>query len=137
MIHRLLRSGALLLVVAVGGCSSLVAPQMRVFGPIDPAIPPLLYVTTTAERENVLAALKQAGFSITSDLRETPLTLSVRLGGTRATRECGSVRNVVYELQHAGVRLAHIRGRGWTGSCTPNILLDMSAQLARLFDPGV
>src|SRR5262245_18586690 len=137
MIHFLLRSSAFLLVVALGGCSSPVPPYMKVYGPIDPAIPPLLYVTTTAQRETVLAALKLAGFSIASDLREAPLTLSVRLERTRATRECGSVRNVVYKLQHAGALIAHIRGRGWTGSCTPNILLDMSAELACLFDRGV
>src|SRR5262245_2894877 len=136
MIHFLLRSSAFLLVVALGGSSSPVPPDLKVYRPIAPAIPPTSYVTTPAQRETVLAALKLAGFSIASHLREPPLTLSVRLGRTRATRECGSVRNVVYELQHAGVLIAHIRGRGWTGSCTPNILLDMSAELARLFDRG-
>lgn len=131
-----MRSGAFLLVVVLTACSSLVAPKMTVLGPIDPSIPPLLYVTTTGERETVLAALKQAGFSIASDFRDTPLVLSVRLGGTRASQRCGSVRNVVYELRHAGVRIATIQGRGWTGSCTPNILMDMSGALARLFDRG-
>jgi hypothetical protein len=132
--HIWLRYGALLLLVAVGGCASIVPPQTKVFAPIDPGIAPRVFVTTNEERETVVAALERAGFSITSDLRKTPLVLAVRLGGRRSTRGCGSIRNVVYDLRHAGVRIALIKGRGWAGSCTPNILLDMSAELARLFD---
>jgi hypothetical protein len=107
---------------------------MRVFGPVDPSAERLLYVTTNDERESVLAALRLAGFSITSDARETSFQLVVRLGGARATRSCGQVRNVVYELRQMEMRIALLKGRGWTGSCSPrNILLEMSASLASLF----
>jgi hypothetical protein len=134
MVRSRLRFAALLAGLAVAACSSVVPPEMRVFAPIDPQISPVLYVATNGEREEVIAALKQAGFSIASDLRETPLVLDVRLGSRRSSQECGSVRNVVYDLRHAGVRVAFIRGRGRTGSCQPNMLTQMSAELARLFD---
>jgi hypothetical protein len=133
MIRSPWRWAVLLAALILSACSSVVPPETRVFAPIDPQIPPVLYVATNSEREEVIAALKQAGFSIASDLRETPLVLNVRLGGSRSSRDCGSVRNVVYDLRHGGVRVAYIRGRGWTGSCEPNMLTQMSAELARLF----
>jgi len=128
-----LKTGMLVLLVALAACASPVPPRSRIFAPLDPGIPPELYVTTTSEREAVLAALVQSDFSIAHDLRDTPLVLAVRLGGRRATRPCGSIRNVAYELLHEGVRIAVIKGRGWTGSCSPNILRDMGAELRRLF----
>lgn len=124
---------ALGLILVAGGCTTPVPPQMRVFAPIDAEVEPLLYVTTTSERESVLAALRLAGFRVTNDLRATPLVLSVKLGSVRRTQPCGTVRNVAYDLRHAGVQIAGIKGRGWTGSCEPNILTDMSRELARLF----
>lgn len=133
MIRPHLRWAALLVPLILAACSSVVPPETQVYAPIGPEIPPVLYVVTNSERETVIAALKQAGFSIASDLRDTPLVLDVRLGGSRSSRGCGSVRNVVYDLRHGGVRVAFIRGRGWTGSCEPNMLTQMSAELARLF----
>jgi hypothetical protein len=126
------RAAAFLLAGALA-CTSIVPPRTRVLGPIDPSSAPLLYVTTTAERENVVADLKLAGFSVTSDAREASAVLVVRLGGVRATRDCGSLRNVVYEVRQVGVRVAVIKGRGWLGSCSPSILRDMNAALAQLF----
>lgn len=124
---------AALLLVAATACSSIVPPETHVYAPIDPDIPPLLYVVADRERETVVSALRQAGFSIATDMRDAPLVLQVRLGGSRASKACGSVRNVVYDLRRSGVRVAFIRGRGWTGSCEPNMLTQMSAELARLF----
>ena len=125
--------GAALLLVAALACSSIVPPTTRVYAPIEPDIPLRLYVVTPREREPVLAALRQAGFSIATDVRDAPLVLEVRLGGSRSSKACGSVRNVAYDLRHAGVRVAYIKGRGWTGSCEPNMLTQMSAELAGLF----
>ena len=125
---------ALLLLVAAVACTTPVAPSTRVLGPLDPDLPRLLYVTTNLARENVVADLKLAGFAATSDARETPLVLVVKLGRARATQACGSLRNVVYQLREAGVVVAVIKGRGWIGSCNPSILGGMNAALAHLFD---
>lgn len=128
------RSCAALLLLVATACTTAVPPYSRVFAPIDPELPRRLYVSSTGERGAVVDALTRNGFSIATDLRETPLTLSVRLGGKRSTQACGSVRNVVFELLHAGIRIAVIKGRGRTGSCQPNILVEMGAELARLFE---
>jgi hypothetical protein len=101
--------------------------------PLDPTIEPALYVTTTSEREFVLSALQQAGFTIVDDALDAPAVLAVRLGSTRARKKCGGVRNVVFRMSRAGVQLADIKGRGWTGSCNPGILHEMSAELRRQF----
>jgi hypothetical protein len=108
-----------------------------VLGPLDPGVPPLLYVTTNAERENVVADLVLAGFEVASDGRETSTVLVVKLGRIRSRRSCGALRNVVYELRHVGVLVAVIKGRGWMGSCAPSVLRDMNTELARLFGSRV
>ena len=122
-----------LLAAAALACTAIAPPQTRVLGPIDPSSEPLLYVTTTAERENVVADLKLAGFSVATDAHEASAVLVVKLGRVRARQPCGSLRNVVYEVRQVGVRVALIKGRGWLGSCSPSILRDMNAELAGLF----
>jgi len=124
----------LLLLVAAVACTTPVAPVTRVLGPLDPGLERLLYVTTNAELENVVADLRLAGFETTADARRTPLVLLVKLGKARSTNSCGSLRNVVYQLRQGGVVVAVIKGRGWIGSCHPSILGGMNAALAHLFD---
>ena len=57
-------------------------------------------------------------------------TLDVRVGRSRYRTSCGSVRNVVYILSNASGRLMIIKGRGLTGSCSPNVFDDLSQKLA-------
>jgi len=124
----------LLLLACAVACTSLVPPSTRVLGLLDRNLERVLYVTTNAERENVIADLEFAGFRTTTNAQETPLVLIVRLGNVRGTQSCGSLRNVSYQLYQAGFVVAVIKGRGWTGSCNPSILRDMNAALAHLFD---
>jgi hypothetical protein len=133
-VARLAPKLAALLLAGATACTSLVSPTTRVFAPLDPGLERILYVTTNAQREAVLAELKLAGFASTSDTSETPLVLVVRLGSARQTSSCGSLRNVSYALRQSGVIVAAIKGRGWVGSCSPSILRDMNAVLAHLFD---
>jgi len=128
--------GAFVLAVALAlgfGCSSIVPPETRVVAPIDSSMPATLYVVTNDEGETLFASLRRAGFTLVRDPRESNAALNVRFGSWRARRSCGQVRNVVYDLRLNGVRVAVIKGRGWTGSCSPNILGAMSSELARLF----
>lgn len=130
------RSGPVLLLALAASlsCASIEPPRMQVFGPIDAELEPVVYVTTNRDREVVLAELTAAGFRPTSDLREAPLVLEVKLGRSRGSRDCGSIRNVFYDLRHAGgVRIAVVKARGWTGQCRPTILSEVSAELASLF----
>jgi len=124
----------LLLLIAALACASPVAPRTRVYAPLDTGLARNLYVTTNTQREAVLAELKLAGFASTRDTSVTPLVLVVRLGRVRRASSCGTVRNVSYELRQSGVVVAVIKGRGWIGSCDPNVLREMNAVLAHLFD---
>ena len=126
--------GVLLLLAGLAACTTPVAPTTRVLGLLDPDLERLLYVTTNAERETVIADLELAGFATTNDARETPLVLVVKLGSVRQSKSCGALRNAIYQLRNGGVVVAVIKGRGWTGSCSPSILRDMNAALAHLFD---
>jgi len=129
------RRGALLpLLLGAIACTTPVAPRARVLGLIDPDLERILYVTTNAEHENVVAELEFAGFDTTRDTRETALVLVVKLGSVRRSSPCGSLRNVSYVLHQQGFVVAVIKGRGWTGSCQPSILRDLNAELVHLFD---
>jgi hypothetical protein len=131
-----LRPRLVLLLLLSGSlaCTTHVAPTTRVFGLLDAELERTLYVTTNTQREAVLAELKLAGFASTSDAAATPLVLVVRLGSARRSSDCGAIRNASYELRQAGVIVAGIKGRGWVGSCSANILRQMNAALAHLFD---
>jgi len=133
MLRHSLRTAAVLLLLMAAGCTSPVAPRSTVYGPIEPDIPRRIYVTTNGEREAILTYLELAGFSIESDPRNATFVLAVQLGSKRDTRDCGAVRNVTYALSHSGVLIARIVGRGRFGRCSPNILSQMSQELARLF----
>jgi hypothetical protein len=132
------RGPALLLLVAAGACANVQAPRTKVLAPLDPSLDRVLYVTTDRAREDVLAALKQAGFTIATDARQTSIMLEVRLGGVRdRSPRCGKLRNVSYGLRQGGILIAVIKGRGWTGaSCRPNVFDQMNGTLAQLFGPG-
>ena len=131
-----LASGTLALPLLLGAaaCTTPVPPSTRVLGLLDPQLERLLYVTTNAERETVIADLEFAGFRTTSQTHTTPLVLVVKLGNVRRTQPCGSLRNVLYQLHQGGFLVAVIRGRGWTGSCDPGILREMNAELVHLFE---
>ena len=132
------RGGARLLLVAACACANVVAPQLKVLAPLDPSLDRVLYVTSSGAREDIVASLKQAGFTIAADARETSIVLDVKLGSVRSRSDrCGTLRNVSYGLRQGGVLIAMIRGRGWTGaSCTPNLYTEMNLALAQLFGPG-
>lgn len=125
---------ALALLLLGLGCTSTVPPHVQAFAPIAPELEPLLYVLTNDEHEHVVSALRSVGFRTTTDLEETLLVLQVKLGGRRANKHCGSVRNVLFDLRHgSGVRIATVKARGWTGRCRPNMVVEASAELATLF----
>jgi hypothetical protein len=131
--------GSLLL----AGCASPVPPVTRAHGPIQQGLPESLYVQANRDREAVVASLERGGFEVAPDLRGATFMLTVRIGKQRNSQDCGSLHNVVYELRYEAMPVAEIKGRGWTGTCYPNILDQSTAELLRLFgatvpkaDPG-
>jgi hypothetical protein len=136
--RRAARSALPLLLFAAAACANVVPPSTRVLAPLAPDLPRVLYATTNAAREDVVGALEQAGFAVASDARETSIVLEVRIGTARTrSDECGALRNMVYTVYQGGVRVAVIKGRGFTGaSCHPNVHEEMNAALDRYFGPG-
>ena len=56
--------------------------------------------------------------------------MNVKVEKNRGNRTCGRISNVAYILDGNGRHLMVIKGRGPTGSCTPNVFDDMSQKLA-------
>ena len=132
------RWGALLLVALAVACANIKPPVAKVLSPIDPNLERVVYVTTRRSREDVVAAFKRAGFRVASDARETSIVVEVSHGGVRnQDARCGTLQNVSYTVLQGGVRVAIIKGRGWTSpSCDPNIYAQMNLVLAHLFGQG-
>jgi hypothetical protein len=84
-------------------------------------------------RGPIEASLERAGFAVTQHGREATLFLRAKAGGERSSgKECGPIRNVVYEVTQFGVVLAQGRARGPTGECPANVLDAMSRELAQV-----
>src|SRR5215470_2995213 len=131
-------AGGLLLVAAAVACANIKPPVAKVLSPLDPDLERVVFVTTSRSREDVVAAFKRSGFRVASDARETSIEVQVRHGGVRSSdARCGTLQNVSYVVLQGGVRVAIIKGRGWTSpSCEPNIYAQMNLVLAHLFGQG-
>ena len=89
-----------------------------------------ILLMATRQNGRIAQSLKDAGLKIVVKRSESEYALQVKVGSSRATSECGSINNVVYLLNVEGERIVVIKGRGKTGTCTPNIFDDMSRKLA-------
>ncbi len=55
------------------------------------------------------------------------------MGSSRQSHGCGTKNNVSYSLSAASIPVLQIKGRGFTGTCEPNIFDAMTATLASRF----
>jgi hypothetical protein len=96
------------------------------------------YVTAARQKEECKQALRQAGFRIVDKIEESERLLRVTIGIDRDIKACGSLNNVKFQLRFEGRTVAEANGNGWTGTCQPNILTDLSHDLGRkLFEAKV
>ena len=124
---------ALLSLILLAACTSTV-PATVTRGPMGPVTTnPRIFVSARNQSERIVQSLRDAGFTVKEGFRDIDYTLEVRIGDSRARRECGSVNNVIYILNQSGQQLIIIKGRGLTGSCSPNIFDDMSRKLASYY----
>ncbi|MCH2185576.1 hypothetical protein MK280_06860 [Myxococcota bacterium] len=114
-------------------CATVTEPSITL-PPTAPMHSDYPYFVTTAgsanQKENIIRSMKAAGLTVEAEPREKFYTLEVTLGQVRSTNECGSLRNVIYRVTQMGARIMVIKGRGWTGNCTPGIYDEMSKILA-------
>jgi len=91
---------------------------------------PKLFVQATAHREQIMESLYNAGLDLNDSLSGADYTLLVKVGRNRHSTRCGGISNVAYLLQSEGRFILVIKGRGFTGSCSPNVFDDISQKLA-------
>jgi len=124
---------ALFLLVLPAACTSTV-PATVTRGPPGPVMTnPRIFVSASNQSVRIVRSLRDAGFTVKEGFRDVDYTLEVRIGDSRARRECGSVNNVIYILNQSGQQFMIIKGRGLTGSCSPNVFDDMSRKLASYY----
>ena len=154
----LLLACPLLACLLLAACQGPVAPRVSQPRLLPLQSDPTLFVSSDEGRVWIERTLEDAGLR-TADPRRANYLLVVEVGVVKAQSSCGQLRNVRYglvplppsapeELPKLGVDDAAVRsgqrdilelkGRGWTGSCRPNIFQDMSSLLARQFqEPAV
>jgi hypothetical protein len=114
-------------------CSSTVPPTITQALRFPPSEEPTFIISADRERVRIERSLSDAGLTVTDETSAANYGLWVRLGRSRASRRCGTKNNVSYLLFDGSNRIMVIKARGWTGSCTPSILDDMSRLLATHF----
>lgn len=132
---RIALVAALSTIAVALGCSTPVEPTFtRMPGTtIDRSNP--VFVATAEQQDRVIQALKANGFATSRKPVEGGYVLRVLFGDSRATKECGTLSNVIFTLYSsagvaAGYPLAQIKARDYSGSCEPNVLDAMAAKLA-------
>ena len=112
------------------GCSSFVPATVARREPLPIDRNAGILVIAKHQREAVMESLEAAGLNVTTDFKDVGYALEVRFGSRRGRRRCGTIRNVSYQLSGFGRRLLVIKGRGTIRHCEPDILEDMSRELA-------
>jgi hypothetical protein len=93
----------------------------------------VFFVIAQRQRARILHSLDDAGLRWTDTWKGADYTLTVDVGSSRGSgKSCGgTVNNVIYTVGGSGARIMVIKGRGLTGTCTPNVFDDMSRKLAQ------
>ena len=112
--------------LATLGCASIVEPHVTKGAamPLDRDRP--FFVVAPQQAKRVEEALTKAGFKTTESYEDSVYYLSVKIGQRRSVQSCGTVNNVRYEIKYIGEHIMTLRGRGATGTCTPNIFDEMA-----------
>jgi hypothetical protein len=112
------------------GCSSTVPATVT----REPRAPlkanPTIFLEANRQRPHIEESLRRAGLHMAESFSGADYILNVKVGRNRSTRDCGGTSNVAYILDGNNRHLMVIKGRGLTGSCTPNVFDDMSQKLA-------
>ena len=133
---RIQLAGVLALPLLLMACSSLVPATVTQAPTVILSKEQTMLLSAGRQRPRIAQSLRDAGVTVVAETSNANYSLHVDVGRHRSNRSCGAMNNVRYMLLQAGVRLIVIKGRGWTGSCSPNIFDDMSRTLASYFSPA-
>jgi len=120
-------------VVFVSGCTSPVPATVTRAPRTTLKANPAIYVQANLQKPRVAESLRNAGVRPTESYGEADYILNVKVGRRRQTRACGGSGNIAYILDGGNRHLMVIKGRGFTGTCVPNVFDDMSQKLATYF----
>jgi hypothetical protein len=120
-------------VVLGSGCTSPVPPTVTRTPRAPLEANPAVFLQASVQRPRVAESLRNAGVRLAESFAEADYILNVNVGRRRQTQACGGSSNIAYILDGRGRHLMVIKGRGLTGTCTPNIFDDMSQKLASYF----
>jgi hypothetical protein len=120
-------------VVFVSACKSPVPPTVTRAPTMALEPNPAIFVQATAQRPRIEESLRQAGVRLAESYGDADYILNVSVGRRRGNLACGGTSNVAYILDGRTGHLMVMKGRGLTGTCTPNIFVDMSQKLVTYF----
>ena len=124
--------GAWLVLSILPGCTTK-ATRAIYERPLPSTEDERIFLVATRQKERIERSLGAAGFALTDDPLATKLFLRVTLGNEKGFRECGTLNNVKFALRHTEQPVLELVAAGWTGTCEPNVLDDMSHELMRRF----
>jgi hypothetical protein len=120
-------------VVLVFGCTSPV-PATVTRAPTTPLqANPTIFLLANKQWPRVAESLRNAGLRLADSQFEADYILTVNVGRIQRNKTCGGFGNVAYILDDRGTHMVVVKGRGFTGSCIPNLLDNMSQKLASYF----
>ena len=136
--HRPRHLAATLIASCIGilACSSSPVAPFLVKYQVPVEGPKVVFLAASEQDDRIAEALRAAGFEVAPKWKTGEYKLRVDVGGVRANRDCGSSNNIRYLLLQQGQRNSEglqLKGRGWTGTCDPNIFDAMSEKLASYF----
>ena len=120
----------LLLSILLTGCSPI-APEVRLFGTLPQGIDTPIYVTAARQKDEIIRALRGAGFHIVDRMDDSLPFMRVTIGVDQGSQLCGTLNNVHYQLRFEGRTVAEASAKGWTASCQPNIFDEVSREMRR------
>ncbi len=120
----------LLLASSISGCSSA-KPEINVFEALPKGRETPIFVTAARQKDEVKKALRDAGFHIIDRMEESERLMRVTIGVDQGEEACGTLNNVRFQLRFEGRNVAEASAKGWTGSCQPNILEELSRDMWR------
>ena len=93
-----------------------------------------LFLVAAQQKAEISASLSAAGFELEDSLLTAPYFLRVTLGNEQGSRSCGALQGVKYSLRRDGAEVLLVAGKGWSGSCQPNLFDLASRELAAAFE---
>ena len=95
-----------------------------------------VFLVATRQKPRILESLGAAGIAVAPDLLDAGFMLRVTIGVDQGSQACGTRNNVKYALRRENAAVVELADKGWTGTCTPNVLDALSQRLAETLASG-